>query len=101
MPGRIYLAIDLKSFYASVECVERGLDPLTCNLVVADAAARKDHLPGGIPRLEGLRHTRQAPAVSGGGAGEGHQRPAPGPGAGPAGWRGPAGTTGRYRRKGS
>ena len=38
MPGRIYLAIDLKSFYASVECVERGLDPLTCNLVVADTA---------------------------------------------------------------
>lgn len=31
-----YLAIDLKSFYASVECVERGLDPLTTNLVVAD-----------------------------------------------------------------
>lgn len=33
----IYIAIDLKSFYASVECVERGLDPLTTNLVVADA----------------------------------------------------------------
>ena len=33
---RIYAAIDLKSFYASVECVERDLDPLTCNLVVAD-----------------------------------------------------------------
>ena len=33
---RTYLAIDLKSFYASVECVERGLDPLTTNLVVAD-----------------------------------------------------------------
>ena len=31
-----YVAIDLKSFYASVECVERGLDPLTTNLVVAD-----------------------------------------------------------------
>ena len=31
-----YIAIDLKSFYASVECVERGLDPLTANLVVAD-----------------------------------------------------------------
>ncbi len=31
-----YLAIDLKSFYASVECVERGLDPLRVNLVVAD-----------------------------------------------------------------
>ena len=34
----IYIAIDLKSFYASVECVERKLDPLTTNLVVADAA---------------------------------------------------------------
>ncbi len=33
---RVYFAIDLKSFYASVECVERGLDPLTANLVVAD-----------------------------------------------------------------
>ena len=33
---RIYIAIDLKSFYASVECVERSLDPLTTNLVVAD-----------------------------------------------------------------
>ena len=33
---RIYACIDLKSFYASVECVERGLDPLTTNLVVAD-----------------------------------------------------------------
>ena len=36
MDNRIYLCIDLKSFYASVECVERGLDPLTTNLVVAD-----------------------------------------------------------------
>ena len=34
----IYIAIDLKSFYASVECVERGLDPLTTNLVVADVS---------------------------------------------------------------
>lgn len=33
-----YIAIDLKSFYASVECIERGLDPLTTNLVVADAS---------------------------------------------------------------
>ena len=33
---RTYLAIDLKSFYASVECAERSLDPLTTNLVVAD-----------------------------------------------------------------
>ncbi len=34
----IYIAIDLKSFYASVECVERQLNPLTTNLVVADSA---------------------------------------------------------------
>ena len=34
--GHIYLAIDLKSFYASVECRERGLNPMTTNLVVAD-----------------------------------------------------------------
>lgn len=33
---RTYIAIDLKSFYASVECIERGLNPLTTNLVVAD-----------------------------------------------------------------
>ena len=33
---KIYIAIDLKSFYASVECKERGLDPITTNLVVAD-----------------------------------------------------------------
>ena len=36
MKERTYLAVDLKSFYASVECIERGLDPLTTNLVVAD-----------------------------------------------------------------
>ena len=35
---RTFIAIDLKSFYASVECVERGLDPLLTNLVVADAS---------------------------------------------------------------
>ena len=38
MKNRIYLSIDLKSFYASVECMERGLDPMTTNLVVADAS---------------------------------------------------------------
>ena len=36
MESRTYIAIDLKSFYASVECRERGLDPLTTKLVVAD-----------------------------------------------------------------
>ena len=38
MENRTYIAIDLKSFYASVECIERGLDPMTTNLVVADAS---------------------------------------------------------------
>ena len=36
MSGKTYIAIDLKSFYASVECMERKLDPMTTNLVVAD-----------------------------------------------------------------
>ena len=36
MKERQYIAIDLKSFYASVECLQRGLDPLNTNLVVAD-----------------------------------------------------------------
>ena len=34
--GHVYMAIDLKSFYASVECAERGIDPFEINLVVAD-----------------------------------------------------------------
>lgn len=38
MEKRVYASIDLKSFYASVECVERGLDPFDANLVVADSA---------------------------------------------------------------
>lgn len=38
MKDRTYICIDLKSFYASVECVERGMDPNTTNLVVADAS---------------------------------------------------------------
>ncbi len=63
MNNRIYIAIDLKSFYASVECVERGLDPLDTNLVVADESrtekticlavspALKTFGTGGRPRL--------------------------------------------------
>ena len=58
-----YIAIDLKSFYASVECVERGLDPLDTCLVVADptrtekticlavSPALKQYGLGGRPRL--------------------------------------------------
>ena len=41
MMERCYLCIDLKTFYASVECVARGLDPFTTNLVVADASKGK------------------------------------------------------------
>ena len=37
---RFYLCIDLKTFYASVECVERGLDPFKVDLIVADAKKR-------------------------------------------------------------
>lgn len=68
---RQYIAIDLKSFYASVECVERGLDPLKARLVVADASrtdkticlavspALKAMGIGGRPRLfEVVRKTR-------------------------------------------
>ena len=40
--NHIYIAIDLKSFYASVECRERDLDPLTTNLVVADAECLRE-----------------------------------------------------------
>lgn len=42
MNHSIFLCIDLKSFYASVECVERGLDPMTTNLVVADPDRSKN-----------------------------------------------------------
>ena len=34
--SKVYMCIDLKSFYASVECIERNLDPLDTNLLVAD-----------------------------------------------------------------
>ncbi len=63
MDGRTYIAIDLKSFYASVECVARGLDPMDTHLVVADerrtekticlavSPALKAHGVPGRPRL--------------------------------------------------
>lgn len=70
---RSYIAIDLKSFYASVECVERGLDPLDTCLVVADSSrtekticlavspALKAYGTGGRPRLfEVVQKVREA-----------------------------------------
>ena len=59
-----YLAIDLKSFYASVECVDRHLDPLTTNLVVADASRTEKTICLAVsPSLESLQDTRQSTAV--------------------------------------
>ena len=61
--NRSYIAIDLKSFYASVECIERGLNPMTTNIVVSDAErsekticlavspSLKSHGISGRPRL--------------------------------------------------
>ena len=56
---RIYIAIDLKSFYASVECVARGLDPMDTNLVVADESRTEKT----IPFPEGIWHLRTGTAV--------------------------------------
>ena len=47
--NRTYIAIDLKSFYASVECVERGLDPMTTNLVVADKSRTEKTIRRTVP----------------------------------------------------
>lgn len=64
MNDKTYIAIDLKSFFASVECVERGLDPLKTNLVVADERQDgKNDMPGGVTRAEGIRHKRAGAAV--------------------------------------
>ena len=57
---RTYLAIDLKSFYASVECVDRHLDQSGGG---GRLPHRKDHLPCGIALPESLQDTRQSAAV--------------------------------------
>ena len=75
---RIYFAIDLKSFYASVECVERNLDPLTTNLVVADPertekticlavspALKKYGIPGRARLFEVIQRCREIKAATG------------------------------------
>ncbi len=59
MKQRTYIAIDLKSFYASVECRERGLDPLDTNLVVADESRTDKTIclcRHAVPQI--LRHIR-------------------------------------------
>lgn len=74
MKERTYLAIDLKSFYASVECMERGLDPMTTNLVVADLSrTEKTILPCRLPIPQAARHSRTGTAVRSDSEGEGRQ----------------------------
>lgn len=59
-----YIAMDLKSFYASVECVDRGLDPLNTNLVVAGCLPdAEDHLPGSVTLPESLWDFRKSKTV--------------------------------------
>ena len=73
--NRTYIAIDLKSFYASVECNERGLDPMTTNLVVADStrtqkticlavspSLKKYGIPGRARLFEAVQKVREANA---------------------------------------
>ena len=77
MADRVYIAIDLKSFYASVECMVRGLNPMTTNLVVADSSRTEKticlavspslkkfcKLPGRPRLFEVVQHVREANAL--------------------------------------
>ena len=76
MEQKTYIAIDLKSFYASVECRERGLDPMTTNLVVADSSRtekticlavspslKKYGIPGRARLFEAIAAVSQANAM--------------------------------------
>lgn len=78
MDNRIYAAIDLKSFYASVECVERKMNPLTTNLVVADESRtdkticlavspnlKKYGLPGRVRLFEVKQKCKEIKAATG------------------------------------
>ena len=59
-----YIAIDLKSFYASVECVERGLNPLTAHLVVADSSRTNKTICLAVtPFFKGLWPFRALPPI--------------------------------------
>ncbi len=72
---KTYLSIDLKSFYASVECIERGLDPMTANLLVADSertekticlavspALKKYGIPGRARLFEAVQKVKEVNA---------------------------------------
>ena len=68
MKERTYICCDLKSFYASVECIERGLNPLDTNLVVADLSRTEKTIclaviPGvdSFHKKEGQGHPEEKP----------------------------------------
>ena len=64
MGERTYISIDLKSFYASVECIERGLNPLTTNLVVADPSRTEKTICLAVsPLFEGAQHSWPSTSV--------------------------------------
>ena len=63
MKDRTYIAIDLKSFYASVECRERGLDPLDTNLVVADESRTDKTICLAVALPQKLRYLRTRTAI--------------------------------------
>ena len=76
MKQKQYIAIDLKSFYASVECIERGLDPMKTNLVVADVSRtekticlavspslKKYGIPGRARLIEAVQQLKEVNAL--------------------------------------
>ena len=76
MKDRVYLAVGLKSFYGSVECVERGLDPLTTNLVVVDKSRTEKTICLAVtPSLKAYGISGRARLFGGSAGGEG-ERPA-------------------------
>ena len=59
-----FACVDAKAFYASVECVDRGLDPLTTNLVVADETRSDGTICLAVsPLLESFRSAGEAPSL--------------------------------------
>ena len=57
---KTYMCIDLKTFFASVECVERGLDPFSTNLVVADPSrGKRCNMFSNISKDENVRNKKQ------------------------------------------
>ena len=71
---RTYFAIDLKSYYASAECAARGLDPLTTNLVVADASRTEKTICLAVSPSLKAWGSQPGAAVRGGAEGQGGQR---------------------------